>query len=887
MPVRLRYLLHRLPLPSLQYYTLLSISLLFANILYYHHLIQVNVKNFTNETNINGTVFVTDAKPFSYAYIQALVSILISQTLSLLILVNAIYCSFGLFVKYVQELVFGEIRLVELQRIKEKFWNYAFYKFCFLFGVLGLENLNELVLWISWFSFLACALLLCQLSKDRFELLSVSASIRRRPLVKILCLLISLLAISSILLTICFLVGLKYGGLSIFFFMLAETILLILDICYLLFKYTFQYHIFEQQEQNPLSASNEHRSYMIYYIEFLYHVITLIIDIIHNLQMLFYHQTFMSMSSLIFFMQLKPLFNELTQRLKRHKSYRNAMIRMEKKYPLLTKYDLEQKYMKQNHVSSLDEVCSICWEKFEKARCLPCGHLFHQNCLRSWLEQDTTCPICRVSLQEDNVQQTPNVPIAPPATPNFLLWPSLILARRPPNVLGLPDTNVQRPPGNHLFRFDGSRYSSWLPSFSIEINHNFPFRLGRARLTDVQLTSTAQSIQQIFPQVSYEIILADLQQTQSIDATIENIMDHRIQTESQPAHNQHDTSGSEESSYTSSSSAASSVSSSEAGESVDTDVLSDLPRTTQPDELVDNDDSENFTWPLDPQLSLVSRKQLLIAHMRRRFLEHERRSQLATKKIMSRRVGIGAIQQQMLQKAKFNEKGSELARDHLEKLAQQFEVFRANLEKFAEKHKNEIKKDVAFRRQFQDMCATVGVDPLASSKGFWSQVLGVGDFYYELAVQIVEVCVATSAQNGGLISLDELLIRLRKARGKSRSAQDVSHDDILRAIKKLRALGDGFSVIEPTNGQGRVLVQSIPGELSMDHTAILNSLQTRSSFTVEQLREQFKWSDDRIKAAIDFMIKEGLVWVDNNGRNTEYYLPGLFTAQRVTAGESF
>jgi hypothetical protein len=71
-------------------------------------------------------------------------------------------------------------------------------------------------------------------------------------------------------------------------------------------------------------------------------------------------------------MQLKPLFNELTQRLKRHKSYRNAMIRMEKKYPLLTKYDLEQKYMKQNHISSLEEVCSICWEKFEKARCLPC-----------------------------------------------------------------------------------------------------------------------------------------------------------------------------------------------------------------------------------------------------------------------------------------------------------------------------------------------------------------------------------------------------------------------------------------------------------------------------------------------------------------------------------
>lgn len=29
-----------------------------------------------------------------------------------------------------------------------------------------------------------------------------------------------------------------------------------------------------------------------------------------------------------------------------------------------------------------------------------------------------------------------------------------------------------------------------------------------------------------------------------------------------------------------------------------------------------------------------------------------------------------------------------------------------------------------------------GVDPLASNKGFWAQLLGVGDFYYELSVQV-------------------------------------------------------------------------------------------------------------------------------------------------------
>ena len=45
---------------------------------------------------------------------------------------------------------------------------------------------------------------------------------------------------------------------------------------------------------------------------------------------------------------------------------------------------------------------------------------------------------------------------------------------------------------------------------------------------------------------------------------------------------------------------------------------------------------------------------------------------------------------------------------------------------------NDIKKNPAFRAQFHEMCAKVGVDPLASNKGFWAELLGIGDFYYEL-----------------------------------------------------------------------------------------------------------------------------------------------------------
>ena len=44
-------------------------------------------------------------------------------------------------------------------------------------------------------------------------------------------------------------------------------------------------------------------------------------------------------------------------------------------------------------------------------------------------------------------------------------------------------------------------------------------------------------------------------------------------------------------------------------------------------------------------------------------------------------------------------------------------------------------------------------------------------------------------------------------------------NDIQMAIKKLKSLGNGFSVI-PLGGE-RFLVQSVPGELTMDHTTVI------------------------------------------------------------------
>lgn len=241
---------------------------------------------------------------------------------------------------------------------------------------------------------------------------------------------------------------------------------------------------------------------------------------------------------------------------------------------------------------------------------------------------------------------------------------------------------------------------------------------------------------------------------------------------------------------------------------------------------------------------------------------------------MHRRTGVGAIQKQKLAQAKYKDKGNEIAEDQMAQMSKQLVVFQDKLGEFAGKYKNEIRKDPQFRRQFQEMCASIGVDPLASGKGFWSEMLGVGDFYYELGVQVIEVCLATSHRNGGLIYLDELRQRLIASRTRSQQ-QDISIDDLLRAIKKLKVLGNGFTVIAMGT---RYLVQSVPGELSMDHTTILQTAQDSGYVCLSKIKSQLNWQQDRTIRALDYMVKEGLAWVDDQALKERYYwFPALFS----------
>merc|ERR1711970_1683047 len=243
---------------------------------------------------------------------------------------------------------------------------------------------------------------------------------------------------------------------------------------------------------------------------------------------------------------------------------------------------------------------------------------------------------------------------------------------------------------------------------------------------------------------------------------------------------------------------------------------------------------------------------------------------------MRRNAGLGAINKKRLAESKFKEKGYELAQDQLNELSKHLGQFRENLQDFAAKHKNEIKKNPQFRKQFQEMCASIGVDPLASGKGFWSEMLGVGDFYYELGVQVIEVCVATSHRNGGVVAVEEVLKRLNQRR---RPDNQISSDDVVRAVKKLKVLGSGMEITSSGTSQ---FIHAIPGELSMDHTTLLMQAKKDGNVTEASICSSLGWTSERSIRALEHLLRAGVAWRDDQSRPTSYWFPAFFDkAQEV------
>lgn len=82
-------------------------------------------------------------------------------------------------------------------------------------------------------------------------------------------------------------------------------------------------------------------------------------------------------------------FRNFHNRVRAFLRYRQVAANMDRRFPDATEEDLQR----------ADHVCIVCREEMtgqtSRAKRLDCLHCFHQHCLRSWLERQQNCPICR------------------------------------------------------------------------------------------------------------------------------------------------------------------------------------------------------------------------------------------------------------------------------------------------------------------------------------------------------------------------------------------------------------------------------------------------------------------------------------------------------------
>lgn len=169
------------------------------------------------------------------------------------------------------------------------------------------------------------------------------------------------------------------------FFTFEYTILVSSTISTIL-KYTF--HVFD----NYMEGRWEKKAAFTFYLE-------LIRDLFHLTAYFCYFFVICSNYNppLHLIRELYDTFRNFRARLADYIRYRKITSNMDERFPTATPEE----------INTGDATCIICREEMTTAKKLPCGHIFHEHCLKSWLERQNTCPTCRASVESrDNSLST-------------------------------------------------------------------------------------------------------------------------------------------------------------------------------------------------------------------------------------------------------------------------------------------------------------------------------------------------------------------------------------------------------------------------------------------------------------------------------------------------
>jgi len=333
--------------------------------------------------------------------------------------------------KFMRKLFFGQLRAAETEHLIERSW-YAVTETCLAFTVFRDDFSPRFVALFTVLLFLKC---FHWLAEDRIDYME------RSPLISVLFHIraMSLMTLLSIL-DLHFIFHAYYNtlikGPSVQLVFGFEYAVLLTAVLHVFVKYIL--HAVDLHRDNPW----ENKAVYLLYMELILGGIKVVLYILFLAIMIKVH-TFPLFVIRPMYLTIREFKKALSDVVLSRRAIRN----MNTLYPDATVEDL----------SATDNVCIICREEMHlMCKKLPCNHIFHTSCLRSWFQRQQTCPTCRMDVLRLPISTSPNLPqsqqprhavgeLPPPAFhAAYPFWPPNYLALQQPKLINnaLPQSST-------------------------------------------------------------------------------------------------------------------------------------------------------------------------------------------------------------------------------------------------------------------------------------------------------------------------------------------------------------------------------------------------------------------------------------------------------------
>ncbi|XP_076148510.1 E3 ubiquitin-protein ligase synoviolin [Alosa pseudoharengus] len=326
--------------------------------------------------------------------------------------------------KFMRKVFFGQLRAAEMEHLIERSW-YAVTETCLAFTVFRDDFSPRFVALFTLLLFLKC---FHWLAEDRVDFMERSPNISWVFHFRVLSLMV-LLGILDFLFVNHACHSIITRGASVQLVFGFEYAILMTMVLTTFIKYTL--HTIDLQSENPW----DNKAVYMLYTELFTGFIKVLLYMAFMTIMIKVH-TFPLFAIRPMYLAMRQFKKAVTDAIMSRRAIRN----MNTLYPDATPEDLQ----------ASDNVCIICREEMVTgAKKLPCNHIFHSSCLRSWFQRQQTCPTCRMDVLR--ASQPNQTPAPPPAQAPAPAPPANAQGPVPGNVA--PGMMPHFPPG--LFPFWG------------------------------------------------------------------------------------------------------------------------------------------------------------------------------------------------------------------------------------------------------------------------------------------------------------------------------------------------------------------------------------------------------------------------------------------------